>query len=118
MFGFKGFAGNDYNYLDSVSVVDNSAPSIELLANAGFDNSTSSPPTGWTTWCTSACGGGAGQVNTTNCRSGNCYVDHCQTGYDYLIQSFSATIGHSYRISFWLQKTGGGNSAIYVIVAS
>jgi hypothetical protein len=118
IFGLKGHGGSDYNYLDSVSVVDNSAPSIQLLDNPGFENSTASPPTGWTTWCTSACGGGAGQVGTINCYSGNCYVDHCQSGYDYLAQSFSATIGHTYTISFWLKQTGGGQCAIYVNVAS
>jgi hypothetical protein len=117
MFGFKGYGMMDYSYLDSVSVVDNSAPSIQLLNNPGFDNSTSSL-IGWTTWCTSACGSGAGQVTTSSCHSGNCYVDHCQANYDYLVQSFSATIGHTYTISFWLMQTGGAMAAIYANIAS
>jgi hypothetical protein len=117
MFGFKGYYPMDYNYLDSVSVVDNSAPSIQLLTNPGFDNSTSSP-IGWATWCQSACVSGAGQLNTSSCYSGNCYVDHCQNNYDYVAQSFSATIGHIYKISFWLMQKGGSHCIIYVNVAS
>jgi hypothetical protein len=119
MFGFKGYGGMDYSYLDNVSVVDNSASSIQLLNNPGFENSTSSP-TGWVQWCQSACGSGYGQViNNSTCYSGNCYVDHCQNMnyFDYLAQSFSATIGHTYTISFWLKQTGGGQCEVYVNIA-
>ncbi len=105
----------DFTYLDSVSVVDNNASSVQLLQNPGFDNSTSSPPVGWTTSCTSACVNGSGQVTTSgSCHFGNCYIDHCQNNYDYLAQSFSATIGHIYTISFWAMQTGGGQSEVYV----
>jgi hypothetical protein len=118
MFGFLGQGGADYTYLDNVSVVDNSASSIELLNNPGFENSTSSP-TGWAQWCQSECGSGSGQVTTGgSCYSGNCYMDHCHNGYDYLVQSFSATIGHRYTISFWLSQTGGGQCQVYVNIAS
>jgi hypothetical protein len=118
MFGFKGYGGMDYSYLDDVSVVDNNSPSIQLLNNPDFENSTSSP-TGWIQWCQSACGSDAGQVtNSASCYSGNCYVDHCQNNYDYLAQSFSATINDIYTISFWLYQTGGGQCEIYVNIAS
>jgi hypothetical protein len=113
IFGFTtGTTG--YNYLDDVSVVDNSASSIQLLDNPSFENSTSNL-TGWTTWCTSACGTGyPGRVlANSSCHSGNCYIDHCHTDYDYLVQSFSATIGHNYTISFWLQQTGTGVMTFY-----
>jgi hypothetical protein len=117
MFGFQGYGGGDYNYLDSVSVVDVSAPSIQLLDNGGFDNS-SSLLNGWTTWCTSACGSGSGTIISSGCKSGYCYVDHCQANYDYLTQSFSATVGHIYTVSFWLSLAGGGQCVTYVNVAS
>jgi hypothetical protein len=101
--------GSDYTYLDDVSVVDNSAPSIQLLVNPSFENSTSNL-TGWTAWCATAavCGTGfPGQVLANgSCHSGNCYIDHCHNNYDYLVQSFPATIGHIYTISFWLQQIG------------
>jgi hypothetical protein len=114
MFGFKGYGGMDYTFLDSVSVVDSNASSIQLLNNPDFEDSTSSL-TDWETWCTSACGSGAGQVTSgSNCSSGNCYADHCQANFDYLAQSFPATIGHTYTISFWLMQTGGPMAAIYV----
>jgi len=112
LFGFKGSGGADYTYLDDVSVVDTSAPSVELLDNPSFENSTSTP-TGWVTWCTSVCGTGAGQVTNVSCNTGNCYKDHCQNQNDYLVQDFSATIGHIYRISFRLYQTGGGNARFY-----
>jgi hypothetical protein len=107
---------SDYTYLDDVSVVDNSAPSIQLLKNPSFENSTTNL-TGWTTWCatTAICfstgNGFPGQVlaNISACHTGNCYIDHCHNNYDYLVQSFSATIGHIYTISFWLQQTGTTN---------
>jgi hypothetical protein len=101
--------GSDYIYLDDVSVADNSAPAIQLLTNPSFENSTTNI-TGWTTWCATSttCGTGTpGQVIfNTSCHSGNCYYDHCHNNYDYLVQSFQATIGHIYTISFWTQQVG------------
>jgi hypothetical protein len=118
VFGFMAGAAG-YNYLDDVSVVDNSAPSIQLLINPSFENSTSNL-TGWGTWCatTTICNSGfPGQVTTTSCHSGNCYYDHCHNpDFDYLIQSFPATIGHTYAISFWFQQTGGGVLKLYAYV--
>ncbi len=108
VFAFGGGPG-DYNYLDSLSVVDNNASTIQLLNNPGFDNSTTTL-TGWVTWCASGCGiGNAGQVlANSSCYSGNCYFDHCQGNYDYVAQTFPATIGHNYTMSFCLKQTGTG----------
>lgn len=117
MFAFS--AGSSvYIYFDDVSVVDNNASSIQLLDNPSFENSTSSIY-GWTSWCTSSCGSGfPGQIlNNGSCHSGNCYFDHChQPSYDYLVQSFSATIGSMYTISFWLQMVGTGTFKFYATV--
>ena len=54
------------NYLDDVSVVDVTAPGIELLQNPSFESSIVSP-TGWVGWCQSSCTGTAdeGRVNNT-----------------------------------------------------
>ncbi len=119
-FAFTNGPGSD-TYLDDVSIVDNSAPSVQLLDNGSFENSTSMPPTGWVTWCSSMCSGGGSIVSIlSNCScclsSGNCYANHCYHGPDFLAQSFSATIGNSYTISFWWQQTGGGLAALYVDV--
>jgi hypothetical protein len=118
-FAFVNGAGS-YSYLDDMSVVDNSAPLIELLDNPSFENSTSIPPTDWITWCSSTCSGSSvvSIYSTSSCHSfpGNCYVNHCYVGPDFLGQSFSATIGHSYTISFWLQQQGGGAACLYVDV--
>ncbi len=110
-----------YSYLDDISVVDNSAPSIELLDNSSFDNSTSMPPIDWVTWCSSMCSNSGSSVSiftNSTCHSftGNCYGNHCDSGPDFLGQSFSATIGNSYTISFWLQQTGAGGANVYVDV--
>jgi hypothetical protein len=110
MFGFVGDgAAGRYWYLDSVSVVDVTAPTIELLQNPGFDNSTTAL-TDWTQYCTSTCGSDAGKVVTSGCVSGNCYMDHCNGGseIDFLSQSGSTIIGHTYTISFWLLDSGSG----------
>ncbi len=115
MFGFSQSSAG-YNYLDDVSVVDNSAPSIQLLSNHSFDNSTTLS-NGWTTWCinSTVCGTGfPGQVLANgSCHSGNCFFDHCHNYYDYIAQSFSATVGNTYTISFWAQQTGGGTIKFY-----
>jgi hypothetical protein len=114
MFGFTGDgSGKRYWFLDDVSVVDIIAPSIELLENPSFDNSTTAL-TGWTQYCTSTCSGGSingGQVvSGTNCSTNNCYMDHCYGGgiIDFLSQTFTTTIGHVYTISFWIIDFGSG----------
>jgi len=114
MFGFVGDgSGLRYWFLDNVSIVDVTAPSIQLLQNPSFENSTTTL-TGWTQYCTSTCLFGsinAGQVTTgLNCMSNNCYVDHCYGGsaIDFLSQTFSANIGHVYTISFWIIDYGIG----------
>jgi hypothetical protein len=116
VFGFTN-SGFGYNYLDDVSVVDNNASSIQLLNNPSFENTTSNL-TDWIRWCTSTCGAGfPGKVLTNgSCHSGSCYFDHCKTDYDYLVQSFPATIGDIYTISFWLQQTGTGTIKFYANV--
>jgi hypothetical protein len=114
VFGFQNGMG-DVNYLDDVSVVDSGAPLIQLLNNPSFENSTSQP-TGWITWCQSGCGSGdAGKViSGGSCYSGNCYKDFCQSPvYDYLAQSFPATINHIYTISFRLYQSGGPAGNFY-----
>jgi hypothetical protein len=117
IFGFS-ITSTGYNYLDDVSVVDSSAPSIELLNNPSFENSTTNI-TGWTTWCGNAScttsGGFPGRILTnSSCHSGSCYFDRCRTNYDYLSQSFTATVGTVYTISFWYQQVAGlGNMKFY-----
>lgn len=118
-FAFKN-GGGDTSYLDDVSVVDSSAPNVELLDNSSFDNSTS-VLTGWMTWCQSTCTGSSdeGQVTSSSCHTGSgtsCYIDHCQNGMDYLAQSFSATIGSTYIISFWIYQIVGPAAKCYVLI--
>jgi hypothetical protein len=119
VFGFSN-GGSAYTYLDDVSVTDSNAPSVELLTNPSFENSTTSL-VGWGGWCATAslCGSGfPGQVLANNtCHSGNCYYDHChQPSMDYLVQTFSATMGDTYRISFWYQQLGIGTLKMYAYV--
>jgi hypothetical protein len=118
-FGFTTNLGSDY-FLDTVSVTDASAPSIELLNNPSFDNSTTAL-NGWVVWCNSTCSAGAGAqvLFGTNCylSIGNCFMADCpDTGLGavvFLGQSFSAIIGDTYTISFRLRLAygGGGTSA-------
>jgi hypothetical protein len=105
MFGFQTEPIRIY-YLDDVSVVDVSTPTIELLDNPSFENS-STTLTGWTLWCAASCGtSSTGQVTSgSDCysSSGNCFEGRCySSGIIFLGQSFPATIGHTYTISYRL----------------
>ncbi|CAF5132144.1 unnamed protein product [Rotaria sp. Silwood1] len=110
MFGFQNENNREY-YLDTVSVVDNSASTIQLLNNPNFENSTTTA-TSWVQWCTSTCSSVSGQITSgTNCYlpTGNCFMDGCDApGIDFLGQSFSTLIGHNYTVSFWLKLSNGG----------
>ena len=94
-------------YLDDISVIDNANPSIELIQNPGFENSTTSL-TGWNLWCSSSCGfDSQGHLeSSSNCHSShNCFEDECDSsGTDFLVQSFSTIVSHRYTISFYQQQ--------------
>jgi hypothetical protein len=113
MFGFETDGAHIY-YLDAVSVVDNSASSIELLTNPSFEDSTINV-TGWITSCESTC---ANQiVSGSQCfgSSGNCFMAYCSTGHSsifFLSQSFMATIGNTYTISYMLDQAGNSSTGI------
>ena len=114
MFGFTADgSGKRMWFLDDVSIVDIVAPTVQLLQNPSFDNSTTAL-TGWTQYCTSTCPSGSangGQVATgINCTSTNCYMDRCYGGgaFDLLSQTFPTIIGHNYSISFDILDFGSG----------
>ncbi|CAF0942358.1 unnamed protein product [Adineta steineri] len=117
-FAVQGGPAAETVYLDDVSVVAISQPTIQLLNNPSFEMSTSSP-IDWVMWCTSSCvgSGDGGHITTSGCHNNsgnNCYTSHCQTGFNFLGQSFSAVVGTVYKISFWYYKTGGGAGKLYV----
>lgn len=121
-FGFDGIS-EQCVFVDDVSVVDTLNPSVELLDNPGFENSSLSL-VGWVTWCSLTCGSGSeGAINSgSDCRaSGNCFRGQCRSsGTDFLGQTFSALIGRTYSISFWFQQvrlsSGGGSIILYIDV--
>jgi hypothetical protein len=118
MFGFASVI-HVYLALDNVSVVDTANLSVELLVNPNFANLTLNL-TGWTIMCSTSCTGGTGgTIITTNCLADNCFRSECNSGHEYLVQSFPATVGHTYNISFWSQRvkylnTGSGAATLYV----
>ncbi|CAF2153946.1 unnamed protein product [Rotaria magnacalcarata] len=69
--------------MDNISTVDTTAPSVELLSNPSFEDSTTSIPS-WVTWCSSHCQfGTSGQiVSGGGCYlgTGNCFVSSCLGG--------------------------------------
>jgi hypothetical protein len=110
-----------YILVDDTSVVDMTDSSVQLLNNPSFDNSSTTPPVGWDTWCSGSCiSGYGGTVVTSGCRTGNCYKSQCRPGgtHDYLVQNFPATMGRTYNISFWFRRVnatnGGGTATLYV----
>ena len=121
LFGFVT-SGSNFHYVDSVSVVDSSNPSVELLDNGGFDNTSIGIP-GWNEWCASTCGNNGNtssgeQVISYRCglAPNQCLQAFCNgTGGIYFIgQSFSAIIGNIYNISFWYIAGSGGGNQFYV----
>ncbi len=109
-FGFhSGPGGGDTTYLDDVSVVEQSNPSVELLQNPSFERSTVTW-TDWNTWTTTACTSGGGSIVTSGCHTSsgsNCLFESCHNGLEYKGQTFSTIVGDIYVISFWLQQNGG-----------
>jgi hypothetical protein len=108
---------NIYILLDDTSVVATADPSVQLLDNPDFQNSSSSP-TGWNLWCQSGCDtGSTGVITGSNCRTSRCYKGQCTKGgnpnsiiAEYLVQTFSATIGQTYTLSFWFRRIGSGGN--------
>jgi hypothetical protein len=111
-------SSTDYHYVDDVSVVDSTIPSIELLGNPGFDNATV-PFAGWTQWCASSCNNN-GITNAGEWFSGfpcgvapnRCLQAYCSgtPGIFFIGQSFSAIIGRSYTVSFRHIHLGSGSA--------
>ncbi|CAF1563033.1 unnamed protein product [Adineta steineri] len=118
MFAFETDLNSNY-FLDSVSVTKATVPSIQLLQNSGFENSTTQL-NGWVLSCNATCSAGAGGQATygTNCylSTGNCFLADCPdtsgTGaVVFLGQAFSTTIGITYTISFRLKMAYGGSGS-------
>ncbi|CAF2040782.1 unnamed protein product [Rotaria magnacalcarata] len=96
-FGFQ----QDPNYwtLDDVSVNDGVS---NILINGDFE--AGSAYTGWS---------GVNHLSTTGCYSGSyCYRDGTVGSLDYVSQSLTLTVGHTYTVSFYL-STGTGSSGVY-----
>jgi hypothetical protein len=110
-------------YLDDISVVDTASPSVQLLENPSFENS-STTLIDWTVWCGNTCSGGTQGTIVTggNCLSGNCYRSQCTgtNGVDSLVQIFPAVVGHTYTVSFYFRRQVlwfGSTVILYVGIA-
>lgn len=103
-FGFYGHSSGKKWYLDDVSLINRNLSNAQLIENGGFENGTLM---GWETFCQSTCGTGAGAVNNSNPRSGTfSYQDSCNSGFDFLRQSFLIIQGHLYILTFYLDSEG------------
>lgn len=112
--------GGSTTYLDDVSVANIVSNTTQLLTNPSFESSTSLPPVGWATWCTSTClSGTAGKIVTNssacyNSSGSSCFVNQCTAGYQFLAQEFAAVANQIYIVSFWLRITSGTTIQFYV----
>ncbi|CAF1018228.1 unnamed protein product [Rotaria sp. Silwood1] len=109
IFGFKAAINRTW-LIDEVSIVDNAAPSVQLLNNPSFESSSTSL-SDWTQWCSSHChyGTSGKLISGTDCYSGvgNCFSDSCLgPDIDFLGQYFPTTPGSTYTISFQALLTG------------
>ena len=114
IFAFQNENNRQY-YLDDVSVTDVNSPGVQLLNNPSFENSNTSIP-GWTVWCSFTCSGFAAIIEVgANCylATGRCLRSKCyaSSGIEFVGQSFPATAGGIYSISFRLNLGGSGVSA-------
>lgn len=115
IFGFN-VNGSMYTRLDDVSVVDTTNPSVQLLANPGFESSPFNA-TGWTNWCASVCNNGtAGYLVSSGCRNSTCYMNKCTGGTEYIGQGFPAIIGRTYNISFWFERVKYAASVSWMVL--
>lgn len=114
IFGFDSSSGT-YIAIDEVSVVDNMNTSVQVLTNPSFESSAASA-VGWIPWCASTCAAGsAGNVSSSGCFTGRCYISKCASGgVDYIAQIFPAIIGRTYNITFRYQRVrvSGGATAV------
>ncbi len=97
--------------MDDVSVCNSS--SVELLINGDFE---STPVTaGWMAGPVGSCGSSAGD-DYSGCHSSNqCYYDACDGANITISQSFAATAGEDYNITFWYyhhNEAGGGSNPV------
>jgi hypothetical protein len=115
-----------YFALDDTSVRSTSAPSVELLANGGFESGSLSS---WT-YCNPSGVTGSGTIKKTSdnfsynsqiyaAHSGiYYYLDGAVGGTDYIIQMFATNIGETYNISFWLLNCGSGSNSNFNVIIS
>ncbi|CAF0998882.1 unnamed protein product [Rotaria sordida] len=113
LFGFQTDGTNSF-YLDTVSVVDSTLSSPQLLTNPNFENSTTTP-TGWTVSCeATTCGLSAANIaNSSQCSSGYCFESFCTSGRTALIflsQTFATTSGNLHTVTYMLKRTNIGSS--------
>ncbi|CAF1090968.1 unnamed protein product [Adineta steineri] len=96
-------------YLDDVSIYHGA---VQMLTNGGFESGTMSP---WVrTTPNGACSGWPSQVSTTvhsvSPHTGTYYyIDGSYGCADQISQSFMATAGEIYIVSFWLQSGSSGS---------
>ncbi len=101
-------------WLDDVSVVDATAGSGNLLSNPSFENS-STTVTGWNRQL-GCCNTNALNINTTGCFAGsNCINFYCgpENTYGIIGQNFTAIVGHTYNISYYLKTSGTGGKPTF-----
>ncbi|CAF0963910.1 unnamed protein product [Rotaria sp. Silwood1] len=115
IFGFQIDGTNSF-YLDTVSVIDSTLSSTQLLTNPNFENSTTTP-TGWIISCeATTCGSSAASIVTNSqCSSGYCFESSCSSGRSALIflsQTFATTSGNLHTVSYMLKRTNIGSSGI------
>jgi hypothetical protein len=106
-----------YFGIDDVSIVDTAAPSIQLLSNGGFESGNLSS---WT-HCTQPGSNASGSVESTSsgisygtytftALTGNYYyLGGATVNAEYLSQTFSSVIGHTYNFSFAYVYVGNGS---------
>ncbi len=97
--------------LDDVSVDYNG---VEMWQDGNFDNS---PLTQYYTYCNPSGASSSGVISTTCVHGSNHSFYDGSVGYsDYLSQSFTAVVGATYNITFWLANQGSTPNSLLLII--
>ena len=92
-------------HIDNVSVVSLNNPSMSLIVNGNFEQSST---VGWDRYdCSSSCNPAGSIINLGMCLVNRCYlIDSTCLQYQILQQSFHANAGQQYTVSFYLCAPG------------
>ena len=103
-------------HIDNVSVVSLNNPSVSLIVNGDFEQSST---VGWNRYdCSSSCNPPGSIITSGLCLVNRCYlINSTCVQYQILQQSFYANAGQQYTVSFYLYAPGSNGGTFDASIA-